>query len=477
MGGNVVRGEGIMSNDSLTVDNIDLRGVLDGIIKLTVQLTDSLDQLVATTTTEYLKDTVFPKSYYLQTNLQDYGVSNLDTLVLEVELEQIDVGGKYGLVFSEYDKPITTAGVIHKTVNISKSNSESGTIVYEGLINDKQISIDNIDWTGLPDGLIISSLVIADPNENIGEPVISYFYKSINTIQALGNAIDYSKLIAAPTNINLSIVDITENQPEGSLVGILTSEDLTTGEKHTYTFISGEGDIDNANFIISEDSLFTNTLIDFETTSSYSVRVQTDDGNEGRYNKSITIAVTDINEAPTEIYLTNNNIDENLSQGTEIGILSAVDADINSTHSFTLVAGEGDIDNSSFSISHDTLLSNEEFEFETKNSYVIRILADDGDGGTFSKSFSVKVNSTLGINHLENQCKIYPNPASDKIYLEFIDSKVRKIRISDLKGRMMLTMILVNKNELIDVSRFHSGIYILSIYDGEKILTSRIVIE
>ena len=47
-GGAVVRGEGKFSNDSIIVKNIKTSGVLDGLVNLTVQVTDSTSALVAT---------------------------------------------------------------------------------------------------------------------------------------------------------------------------------------------------------------------------------------------------------------------------------------------------------------------------------------------------------------------------------------------------------------------------------------------
>ena len=56
MGGVVKTGEKVMGSDSIFVTDLDVSGIPDGIIKLTVQLKDSLDQLIATTTTDYTKD-------------------------------------------------------------------------------------------------------------------------------------------------------------------------------------------------------------------------------------------------------------------------------------------------------------------------------------------------------------------------------------------------------------------------------------
>ena len=63
--------------------------------------------------------------------------------------------------------------------------------------------------------------------------------------------------------------------------------------------MSGAGDTDNGSFAIDGDALKTAASFDFESRSSYSIRVQTDDGNGGTLQKVLIIAVTNVNEAPT----------------------------------------------------------------------------------------------------------------------------------------------------------------------------------
>ena len=98
------------------------------------------------------------------------------------------------------------------------------------------------------------------------------------------------------------------------------------------------------------------------------------------------------NTPPTDVSLSNSTIDENSIIGTEVGTFTSIDIDNGDTHTYTLVSGTGDTDNSSFTISGDKLLSSEVFDFETKSSYSIRVQTDDGKGGTFSKSFDVSIN-------------------------------------------------------------------------------------
>jgi len=97
----------------------------------------------------------------------------------------------------------------------------------------------------------------------------------------------------APTGLALSAATVAENESAGTVVGTFSTTDDDTGDTHTYTLISGTGDTDNASFTIDGDSLKTAAVFDYETQSSYSIRVKTDDGNGGTFQQAFTITVTD----------------------------------------------------------------------------------------------------------------------------------------------------------------------------------------
>jgi hypothetical protein len=102
------------------------------------------------------------------------------------------------------------------------------------------------------------------------------------------------------------------------------------------------------------------------------------------------IAKPSSNALPTDIALDNADVAENLAVATLVGNLSTTDSDSGDTHSYTLVAGEGDTDNASFSIVGSQLQTAAVFDFETKNSYGIRVQTDDGND-TFEKTLSITV--------------------------------------------------------------------------------------
>ena len=196
----------------------------------------------------------------------------------------------------------------------------------------------------------------------------------------------------APTDLSLDNASVDENQASGTTVGTLSSTDQDSGDSHTYSLVTGTGDTDNGSFKISGDALQTNAIFDFETKSSYSIRIKTDDGNGGSFQKQVTITVTDVNDAPTDISLSNASVDENQPSGADVGTLSTTDQDAGDSHVYSFATGTGDDDNAKFQISGgDKLQTNAVFDFETKSSYSIRVKTDDGTA-TFEKQLTISVN-------------------------------------------------------------------------------------
>jgi hypothetical protein len=107
--------------------------------------------------------------------------------------------------------------------------------------------------------------------------------------------------------------------------------------------------------------------------------------------QTFTITLTPVNDVPTDITLSPSGIAENNAAGAAVGSLFAADVDAGQTHSFSLVAGSGDTDNGSFSISGTSLNIIGSADYETKSSYSIRVQADDGAGGAFAKALTVIV--------------------------------------------------------------------------------------
>jgi hypothetical protein len=101
-----------------------------------------------------------------------------------------------------------------------------------------------------------------------------------------------------PNEVGLSNNAVLESATIGSNIGRLYTIDPDTTDGHTYSLVAGTGDTDNGNFSINGNQLYTNATLDFETQSSHSIRVQTQDSDGNRFEQTLTINVTDVNETP-----------------------------------------------------------------------------------------------------------------------------------------------------------------------------------
>jgi hypothetical protein len=73
---------------------------------------------------------------------------------------------------------------------------------------------------------------------------------------------------------------------------------------------------------------------------------------------------------------------------------------------------------------------------------------------------------------------IYPNPADNIVHIDG-DSKFRDVKVTmmDITGKTLMTKVLHNNKNTIDLSSYEEGIYFISIEkDGNK-FTSRLIIQ
>ncbi|MFL6060634.1 MAG: cadherin domain-containing protein [Marmoricola sp.] len=194
-----------------------------------------------------------------------------------------------------------------------------------------------------------------------------------------------------PSDISLSTSTIAEDQPSGSTVGTLADLDQDAADVPTFTLVAGAGSSGNGSFTISGTTLKTATALDFETQGSYSIRVQVDDGHGGTLQKALTVTVTNVNEAPTDLALSASTVVENSAIGTTVGTLSDTDPDAGDAATYTLVPGPGSADNASFTISTTALKTAVALDFETKSSYAVRVRVTDGGANTFEKALTITV--------------------------------------------------------------------------------------
>jgi len=224
----------------------------------------------------------------------------------------------------------------------------------------------------------------------------------------------------APTAIELSTVSISENMQENTLIGTLTSVDLEDTQ-FTYSLVSGEGDTDNSQFVLTNgNELRTAAVFDFETKNSYSLRIKTDDGNGGTFETALSISVTNVNETPINIALSSNTLAENSASGSVIGTLSATDPDADETFTFS-ISGKTE----SFAINNSQLVAMQSFNFETQSTHSLTITVTDNAQNTFSKTIEILIQN---VNEAPTNLQLSKTSVDEKLA---IGALVGELSVSD----------------------------------------------
>jgi len=183
-------------------------------------------------------------------------------------------------------------------------------------------------------------------------------------------------------------------------------------------------------------------LLDFETRSSYTIRVQVMDSSFDTFTKDFVITVNNVNDRPTNISLSNTRIDENQPAGEFVGSLSTVDAD-STSHTYTLPNFFG-TDNTRFQIDGTTLKTAEVLDFEEKVSYSVILRSTDDQGASTTKRFVVNLNNlfppqdeppnNLGFCNGDDITLI-----QGKVKIENIEIEDKQSKSCRVKGRMTIT--------------------------------------
>jgi len=189
----------------------------------------------------------------------------------------------------------------------------------------------------------------------------------------------------APLDLTLSGDSIAENGLPGAVIGIFTSSDADPGDSHTLTLLNADG----GPFSLSGTSLVTGGPLNYEAKSLYTIQVRTTDSGGLSLDKTFWITVTDVNESPTGMTLSNTSIPSGAPAGTVVGVLTAMDVDNGDSHTYSLFGGE----TGSFSIQGNVLVTNTQLDAEIKNNYNIVIRSTDRGGLWVDQQFIIGVQS------------------------------------------------------------------------------------
>ncbi|MDB4678085.1 leucine-rich repeat protein, partial [Synechococcus sp. AH-551-A21] len=195
-----------------------------------------------------------------------------------------------------------------------------------------------------------------------------------------------------PRDLGISATSFDENIAAGSVAASFNTTDPDEDDTFSYSLVDGVGANDNALFTVDGNQIKVNASPDYETQDSYSIRLQTEDSGGLTFEKEFIFSVNDLNEDPTNLLVSASTFKDNIAAASTVATLSSTDEDPADTFTYSLVSGIGDTDNSAFTIFRDQLLINESPDYETQDSYSVRLKTTDSGGLTFEKTFTLSVN-------------------------------------------------------------------------------------
>ncbi|ARM12856.1 MULTISPECIES: calcium-binding protein [Rhizobium] len=189
----------------------------------------------------------------------------------------------------------------------------------------------------------------------------------------------------APTNIQLSKTAVSEDTPIWTTVGLLSAHDAD-GDTLTYTLIDGADD----HFRLKGNRIVTSKAFDYETYPWQTIVVAVSDGKV-TVEQHITINILDVNEtpanqAPIKLSFSRSSISENVTIGTSVGLLSAVDPE-GGVVKWRLTDDADGI----FKLVGNKIQTKAAIDYESAHSLTFTVEAYDAAGNTTSHDFTLAV--------------------------------------------------------------------------------------
>ncbi|AFY47866.1 RHS repeat-associated core domain protein [Nostoc sp. PCC 7524] len=330
---NLVNDTGVSDSDRLTFDP-----TINGKVTATSNLVSLKAGLNNQPVTVDIFDTLQPDGTFSLTSarLRQINGGSLNDGAYTLKLQAIDNKGNISSVYSFNFVLDTTAPNLNLQLDPDFDSAPVG---------DLQTNFETVNLVGTTEANLIVSLQqtgVSNTSNNLGQ----FSFADISLTQGnnlftvvakdlAGNQGEFSQTFqrlvqpvnAAPTNLSLIPASSAENVPDNTTIGTFTTTDPDVGDTHTYSLVAGEGDTDNTAFTIVGNELRINDSPNFETKSSYSIRVRTTDAGGLSYEQVFNISITNVNEAPTDILLDGDKVEEN-AVGAVVGTISVTDPDL-----------------------------------------------------------------------------------------------------------------------------------------------------
>ncbi len=208
--------------------------------------------------------------------------------------------------------------------------------------------------------------------------------------------LEFTTTANTPPVINdQSLPNLDENSANGTVVGTVLAGDPDAGDSLSYSITAGNGaGVFAINPSTGQITVADNTNLNYEATSSYGLTVQVEDSGTLTDTATITVNVTDVNEAPSASDDT-FSLAEDAANGTVVGTVSASDPDAGDSLTYSITAGNT---GGAFAIDSNTgqisVANTAALDYETNPSFNLTVqVSDSGTPGlTDTATITISLN-------------------------------------------------------------------------------------
>jgi Leucine-rich repeat (LRR) protein/phosphotransferase system HPr-like phosphotransfer protein len=399
-----------------------------------------------------------------------------DTYVIKVK-----VSDKEGL-FSTEEFTISVTDVNEKPENLQLSASEIAENATEGT------EIGVLSATDIDENDVVTITLDGDNEDNdqfevkenklISKASFDFETKKIYTVKIKATdkeglfitrefTISVTDQNEAPVSIKANKSSIAENSAVGTFVTEIIAIDNDKDDEITLTIA------DNDNFDLDNNRVITKKVFNYEDANTFTVTITATDKSGLTLERKLDIAVSNVNEAPYNLKISNFMVYTGISIGTEVAKVSADDVDENDDITYTIK------DNKYFEIKDNIVRTKADLEPIKLTIFGIQITATDNGGLTVTKEFTfdVKEDRPTNINSEQDiDINIYPNPVSDIVNIK-ANEVIESIDILTVSGRIVYSKVVNSEQIRVNTNNIQSGVYIIRIRTENSTVTKKIIIR
>ena len=281
---------------------------------------------------------------------------------------------------------------------------------------------------------------------------------------------------------NLSNQDVASESLEqgyvflvNSTAPVATGQEVTTDEDTALDITLSATDVDGdaLTYVIDQQpvngtiNLAGDTVIytpDDNFNGSNSLTFYANDGTEDSNTATVSITVNPVNDAPVS-----TDQEVTTDENTTLDItLSATDVD---GDDLTYVIDQQPT-NGSIALTDDVATYTPNDNFNGSDSFTF--YANDGTKNSNTATIYIEVESTLGIeDYQNNDIKIYPNPFSLSLTVEFQEAE--ELLVFDLQGKLLRKYDEPDNVSHLQLNTLPEGVYILSIRKNKQLINKKII--